>query len=474
MIMPPHPVLMNIAEATTLIVIVIGLIQNANYLIQLVFAAMEFMSSGKPQKIGALWRRYSDSAPPVAILVPAFNEEKSIVESITSLLSLHYPSFEVIVINDGSSDATFDVLVKAFDLKPISRLHDPEVPHEPIRGLYGSPHQSRLVVIDKENGGKADALNAGLNISRAPIFCSVDADSVLEPDALLRTIRPFIEDPDKTIAAGGTVRIANGCVIRHGQIAEVHLPKKILPLLQTVEYLRAFLMTRLAWSRMNTVLIVSGAFGLFQRSNVIEVGGYSLDTVGEDMELIVKLHRRMREQKREYRICFIPEPVCWTEAPESLAVLGRQRARWQRGTLETFGRHAKLTFNPRYGRIGFLGFGNILLTDVIWPLIELLGYILVPAFALSGILSIDYLLAYFAVTFAFGVAISIASLALEEAELRRVPRTRDLILLAAMAVFENLGYRQICNFWRLRGFYEYFRKNQSWGTMTRTGFSQGN
>jgi cellulose synthase/poly-beta-1,6-N-acetylglucosamine synthase-like glycosyltransferase len=267
------------------------------------------------------------------------------------------------------------------------------------------------------------------------------------------------------------VRIANGCVIRDGRVIQVGLPRSFLALLQTVEYLRAFLMARLAWSRINALTIISGAFGLFRRARVIEAGGYTRGTVGEDMELVVKLHRLMRDKRLPYRVGFVPEPVCWTEAPESLRVLGRQRSRWHRGALETFERHWDVMFKPRYGRLGALGFTYILLVDILGPVIELLGYLLIPAFWALGLLSIDYLLAFLAVSFTFGVVISVGALALEESELRRFPRARHLLILTAVAVLENFGYRQLNNVWRLRGLWQWMRRSQSWGTMTRKGFS---
>lgn len=460
-----------LAEVIALIVISTGLLQNGIYLIQLGLAAAALIQTPPIASGGLLWRRYADAAPPIALLAPAFNEAATIAESVRSLLSLHYPSFEVIVINDGSQDETLQVLIDTFELKPVHRHHELAISHAPIRSIYGAAHQPRLIVIDKENGGKADALNAGINVSRAPIFCSMDADSLLEPDALLRAVRPFVEDPERTVAVGGTVRVVNGCVISHGRVIEVRPSRNILALLQTVEYLRAFLMARLAWSRINALTIISGAFGLFRRGRVIEVGGYTHGTVGEDMELVVKLHRLMRDKRLPYRIAFVPEPVCWTEAPEDLRVLGRQRSRWHRGTLETFERHRDVLLKPRYGRVAVLGFGHILLVDVLGPIVELLGYLLIPMFWASGLLSTEYLLAFIAVSFTFGVVISVGSLALEESELRRFPRARDLVLLTLMAVLENFGYRQLNNLWRLRGIWQYLRRSQSWGTMTRKGFA---
>lgn len=465
-----QPLAITIASTTALIVIVTGLLQTGFYIVQLVYAGIALAARPPIARASLLWRRYADHAPPIAVLAPAYNEEVTIVESVDSLLALHYPQFEVIVINDGSKDGTLQQVIGHYGLSPVKRFYDLAVEHKPIRGLYASPRLPRLLVIDKENGGKSDALNAGINVARAPLFCSIDADSLLESDALLRAVRPFVEEPDLTVAVGGTIRLANGSNIASGRVMEVKLPKNFLGLVQIIEYLRAFLMARLALSKMQVLTVISGAFGLFRRQLAVEVGGYSHGTVGEDMELVVKLHRLLRDRKQPYRIEFIPEPVCWTEAPESLKILGRQRARWQRGALETFFKHRDMLFNRRYGRIGFLGFGQILVVDIVGPVVEVLGYFLVPLLWAVGLLAVDYLLAFLAITFTFGIFVSVATLILEEVELRRFPRARDLAVLTLISVLENFGYRQISNFWRLRGFWQFLRKQQGWGEMTRKGF----
>jgi len=460
------------AEAIVLLVIATGLLQTLFYIVQLFFAGVALGRRPPIARASILWRRYADEAPAIALLAPAFNEELTIVESVTSLLALHYPDFEVVVINDGSKDGTLARVTSHFGLTLVARYHDEAVQHQPIRGIYASPHLPRLVVVDKENGGKSDALNAGINVARAPLFCSMDADSLLEPDALIRAVRPFVEEPRKTLAVGGTIRIANGSRIESGQVVSLKLPRNFLALVQIVEYLRAFLMARLALSSMQALTVISGAFGIFKRDAAIEVGGYSHGTVGEDMELVIKLHRLYRERKEPYRIDFIPEPVCWTEVPEDLTVLGRQRARWQRGALETFFRHKKMLFNPRYGRVGFLGFGHILVVDVMGPLVEVFGYILVPILWALGLLAVDYLLAFLAITFTFGIFVSVATLILAEIELRRFPKAQDLAILTLVAVAENFGYRQIANLWRVRGWWQFLNKQQGWGTMTRKGFTK--
>jgi cellulose synthase/poly-beta-1,6-N-acetylglucosamine synthase-like glycosyltransferase len=459
------------AEGLAVFFIAVALLQNLLYILQLVLAAHALARVPPAGEANLLWSRYSDAAPPITLMAPAYNEELTVVESVRSLLGLQYPNFELVVVNDGSSDATLKVLIDAFELTPTQRSYEVSAPCKTIRGIYSAASQPRLVVVDKENGGKSDALNAAINLSRAPIVCSMDADSLLESDALLRAVRPFVDDPERTVAVGGAVRIANGCRIEFGRVVEVGTPRNLLALLQTVEYLRAFLMARLAWSRMGALLIISGAFGLFRRQAVLDVGGYTHATVGEDMELVVKLHRHFRDAKKPYRIVFMPEPVCWTEAPETFAVLSRQRARWQRGTLETFFRHRDMLFNPRYGRIGTIAFGHILLVDVLGPIIEVVGYVASPLLVYLGLVSIDYLWALLGVSIGFGIVVSVGALALEESKLRRFPDPRSLIVLTGAAVLENFGYRQLNNYWRLLGAWQFLTKAQGWGTMTRKGFA---
>ena len=472
MTVDPASAALIVAHWIAVFVIATGLLQNLVYVLQLCLAAWALAASPPRAQANLLWRRYVDVAPPIALLAPAYNEELTIVENIRSLLALHYPKFEVIVINDGSKDGTLGAILEAFGLRPVERSFELAVEHQPIRGLFGSPKYPQLLVVDKVNGGKADALNAGINLSRSPLFCSIDADSLIEPDALLRAVQPFIDEPELTVAVGGTIRLANGCRISAGRVVEIGLPHNILALFQVVEYLRAFLMARLAWSQVQTLTIISGAFGIFTRQIAVKVGGYSQNTVGEDLELVVKFHRHMRDLRRPYRIAFTPEPVCWTEAPETLKILGRQRSRWQRGALEVFFKHSDMLMRPRYGRIGTIAFSHMLLVDVLGPIVEILGYALMPIMWGLGLLSLDYLLAFVAVTFNFGIVISVASLILEEIELKRFPHSRHLAVLTAAAVLENFGYRQLNNFWRVRGLFQYLRGSTGWGDMTRVGFAR--
>lgn len=412
----------------------------------------------------------SPLTPPISILLPAYNEEAGVVDSVTSLLNLRYPEFEIIVVNDGSRDGTIERLRASFDLVPVRKALRQEIPTAPIRAAYVSRRQRNLWVVDKENGGKADALNAGVNAARYPYVCAIDADAVLEEEALLRVAKPILDDPDLVVATGGIVRIANGCVVDRGRIVSVGLPRSRLATVQVIEYFRAFLIGRIGWSRLNALLIISGAFGLFRRSLVTEVGGYATDTVGEDVELVVRLHRHLRERGEEYRIEFVPDPVCWTEAPEGFRVLSRQRRRWHRGLGETLWRHRRLTFNPRYGHLGMQAFPYFLVFEFLGPVLELLGPPAIVIWWSFGLLSLPFLLGFLAVAFLLGILLSIAALALEEFSFRRHRRNREVARLLLFSVFENLGYRQLVAFWRLLAFIDLARRRRGWGEMQRKGF----
>ena len=414
-------------------------------------------------------RAYHAFLPPVSVLVPAYNEEANITSSVQAMLQLAYPEHEVVVINDGSKDKTLAVLIEDFDLYPVPESTDQALPTQTVRAVYRSRSQPLLRVVDKENGGKADALNAGINYSRYPLFCGVDADSIIQRDSLLRIVRMFVDDPD-TIAAGGTVRIANGSEVDAGNLIEARLPRRWLPLMQIVEYLRAFMFGRLGWEPLNALLIISGAFGVFRKSVVVEVGGYRHKSIGEDMELVVRLHRYMRLARRRYRIHFLPDPVCWTEAPEDLATLRSQRIRWQRGLLESLSANARLCCHRRGGVVGWVAFPFMLIFEAIGPLLEIGGYVFVIVMALTGAVSPTWVMAFMLVAIGLGILISVLALLLEEMSFRIYPGKRSIMRLFVAALAENLGYRQLNTWWRVRGTWQWVRGKQAkWGEMKRSG-----
>ena len=412
----------------------------------------------------------SPLTPAISILVPAYNEEAGIVDSVRSLLALEYPTLELVVVNDGSSDGTLARLVEAFDLVAVERPTPPFVPHQAVRGLYAPSGRLPLLVVDKDNGGKADSLNAGINFASHPLVCAIDADSLLEQDALAKAAAPFLDDPERVVVTGGMIRVANGCRVEHGRVVEAALPRRPLPMFQVVEYLRAFFAARTGWSELNALLIVSGAFGLFRRDAVIAAGGYRADIVGEDIELVVRLHRTLRDSGRPGRIVYVPDPVCWTEAPESLRVLRRQRRRWQRGTLETLLIHRRLMCNPRYGAVGLVALPALLLFEVVGPLVELAGYVVAVVAAATGRIALQTFLLFLLVAVLYGLVLSLGAIALEDASFGRHPGWDDLGRLVAFALLENAGYRQLSHLWRLEGFWQLVRGGE-WGSMERRGFS---
>ena len=412
---------------------------------------------------------YSGFEPPVSLLVPAYNEEATIASSVRSLLQLDYPEFEIVVVNDGSKDGTLAALEQAFQLEVFPEAHWRRLKARPVRAIYHSRTHPTLRVVDKENGGKADALNVGINAARFPLFCAMDADSVLQRDSLRRVIEPFLDDPS-TVASGGTVRIANGCTVVGGNLEKVALPRHPLALLQIVEYLRAFLFGRVGWSTLNAVLIISGAFGVFRKDAVVEAGGYRADTIGEDMELIVRLHRVLRARGEKYSIHFTPDPICWTEAPESLAILKSQRIRWQRGLAESLHSNLGLMDLKSGGTPGLLAFPFFMVFECYGPLIEIAGYLFMTLMYLLGFLSGTGFAAFLLVSFSMGFLLSVSALMLEEISFHLYPRFRQMGVLVATALFENLGYRQLVTVWRLIGLTRWLRGARStWGTMTRKG-----
>jgi cellulose synthase/poly-beta-1,6-N-acetylglucosamine synthase-like glycosyltransferase len=412
---------------------------------------------------------FSGLEPPVTVCVPAYNEARTIVASVRSLLQLNYPEFEVVVCNDGSKDDTLDILRREFDLVEYPETRAPSVKTATVRAHYQSRRHPNLRVIDKENGGRADALNAALDIGQYPLVCAIDADSILQRDSLYLVVQPFLTDP-QVVAAGGTIRVANGCEVRDGFLLNVGLPRNLLALFQIVEYLRAFLFGRVGWNRLNALLIISGAFGVFRRDTLTAAGGYDTVTLGEDMELTVRLHRMLRARGKPYRITFVPDPVCWTEVPQDLRTLGRQRARWHRGLSESLWWNRSLFTGGRGGMAGWVAYPYAVVFEWAAPLLELAGYVFMVAAWWLGMIAPVAFAAFLAAAIGMGILVSVTALLLEEMSFHLYPRLRHFWTLLAVAVIENFGFRQLTTVWRLQGLLQWlFRRKAVWGDMKRSG-----
>jgi cellulose synthase/poly-beta-1,6-N-acetylglucosamine synthase-like glycosyltransferase len=444
----------------------------------------------------------SPFTPPLTVVVPAYNEETTIVESLRSLRKLRFPRAEIVVVNDGSTDGTLRRIIEQFGFERIEITYEERLTTAPVRGFYEvrgdlPPGLTRWVLVDKENGGKADALNAGINASTCPFFVSMDADSVIDPDALLQAFRIMLAD-DGIVALGGQVALANGCELRDGTVVRTGLPRSHLARFQIVEYVRSFSLGRTALGRLESILIISGVFGIFRKETVLRVGGYltrfltgriareyvgeGRTTVCEDMEIIVRIQRYSREKGLRQRVAFTPYPLCWTEAPETARSLSMQRNRWTRGLVETLSYHRALLFSRRHGRIGWFAYPFFLLFEFLGAPLELLGYIAVPAFYLAGALNPEFLGLFFLVSAGYGSLVSVSAVVAgawpEPAGWGRSHATllrykgRDVAVLLLYAVLENFGYRQWTLWWRVRGIWDSFFSQKGWEKFERKGFRE--
>jgi cellulose synthase/poly-beta-1,6-N-acetylglucosamine synthase-like glycosyltransferase len=446
------------------------LASNIAYLIMLLIA---LKTSAKHQHLLESyhldWMKETDLAPPISIIVPAHNEEKSIRVAVRKLVELDYPELEIVVVNDGSHDRTLEELQQEFRLRPVRARYVSEVKSAPVRAFYRSETDPIVVVLDKEAAGsKADAINAGLNVATSPYVCVVDADSVLERDSLLRIMLPVVQDPERVVAVGGIVRVLNGSEVE-GNHLRARLPKKSIEVIQVIEYLRAFLIGREAWAQGNMLTIIAGAFGVFRTDLVRTVGGYRARAIGEDIDLVARLHRYLLELGASYRISFVPDPVSWTEVPSDLTSLARQRARWHKGLIDVLWMNRDMLMRPRYGRIGCFALPYLWLFELMAPVIEVLGLATILIAALLGSLSRPFLLQFLLFGYAFATMISIGSVLQEEITYRRYSDWRDMARLISYCFLEHFPYRQMHMVWRLKGLWQYLRGDHAWGSLKRKG-----
>ncbi len=450
------------------------LLINTSLLVLIGLAAWEFLLQDRRKGYAGREETVaSQLAQGVSVVVPSYNEELVIVSSVQALMSLRYPCYEVIVIDDGSTDAMFEQLRAAFDLVPVRR----EVPSDlTTRGTIIDVHvprdgRTRLVVVRKENSGRSDSINVGINAAVEPLVVFIDADSILDSEALIVVTKPFADDPIRVVATGGVVRAINGCKVVSGRIVEVNLAKPWIVRIQVVEYLRAFLLGRMGWSRFGALILISGAFGTFRRDVLVEIGGLDPDSISEDFELVMRIHSYMLENRRDYRVQFVGEPVSWTEVPVTAKVLRSQRKRWHRGLWETLWKYRRMLFNPRYGRVGSVAVPYYWAFELIAPLLEIVGLVLVVLSFALGVVSTQYALIFLAVAYGYAILVTLVAVAVAEQTLHQYTRWREMGVILLASVLENVGYRQATAWWRLEGWWASLRgKKQAWGTMTRQGF----
>ncbi|RLJ79406.1 glycosyltransferase family 2 protein [Pedobacter alluvionis] len=417
----------------------------------------------------------STQAPSVSILAPAYNEGANIIENVRSLLSINYTNLEVIIINDGSKDDSLSKLIEVYDLYKADFFVNSQIETKEVNGVYRSRKEvyKKLIVVDKQNGGKADALNVGINVSSNSYIVCIDVDCILEQDAILKLAKPFLENTKKrVIATGGVVRIANSCIVESGRLLKVQLPRQFLPRVQTLEYIRAFLLGRMAWGRLNGLLLISGAFGAFDKEIVIKCGGYNHKTVGEDMELVVRMRRYMQEKGIAHKVSFIPDPLCWTEAPSTFKILGRQRNRWTRGTIETLKLHKVMFLNPKYGFLGMISYPYWFFFEFLAPLVEFFGIIAFIVFACLGVIQWSFFFSLLLFIFSFGFLYSVFAILMEVLTYNQYKTNKNLMALILTAFLEPLIFHPFIVWSAVKGNIDLLRKKNSWGEMTRQGFTK--
>ncbi len=412
--------------------------------------------------------------PSISIIAPAYNESVTIVDNIRSLLSIHYSALQIIIVNDGSKDETLKMAIDNYDLYLTDEVYPTTIKAKPIRGVYRSRKKAftKLIVVDKENGGKADAINVGTNVCTTEYFACIDVDCILDQDAFLRLVEPILKGGKKKIGAvGGIVWLTNDADIKSGKVIKIRAPKSYIARIQVVEYFRAFLLGRPAWASQNALLLISGAFGIFDRETVLAVGGYNHATVGEDMELVMRMHKYYRENNIDYEIAYIPDPLCWTEAPSDYEVLGKQRNRWTRGTIECLKFHKDMFMNPTYGVLGYVSYPYWLIAEWLAPFIEAGGLLFFIIIAVLGFANWPFFFALLLLVYTFSTCISIYAILIQEVTFAKYESVSDLLKLVKTALLEPINYHPKTVMWSIKGNYDHFTgNNKGWGEMTRKGF----
>jgi len=456
-----------------------GIFVMFTYLMLIIFSIIEILKYRRKNSFisydSLLASQYT---PGISVIAPAYNEGEVIRNGVHTLLSLNYPKFEVIVINDGSTDDSLQQLIDEYELVEVDFAYHEEIVTQPVKKIYKStnPVYAKLMVIDKENGkSKADASNAGINAASYPLFLCTDIDCILHKDTLLKMVKPFVEEKTHVIATGAVIRISNSCEVENGFLKKVKVPKQFLPLFQELEYIRAFLMGRMAWSRINGLMLVSGGLGLFDKEIVLKAGGYSHASFGEDLELVTRMRVYMEDNKKKYKVKYIPESMCWTEVPSTLSVYAQQRTRWTKGLAQTLWFHKKVFLNPKYKIFGLVSFPYWVFFEWLAPILEFGGIIYYIYIIITGQITWPYAIALLVFIYSFSVMITIISVLWDEITGMKYQKKSEVLKLCAAAIVEPLVYHPLVLFFSIRGNWFFLTgRKLHWGIMTRSGFKNGN
>ncbi|MDG1038066.1 MAG: glycosyltransferase [Polaribacter sp.] len=416
----------------------------------------------------------SHLAPGISVIAPAYNEEVTIIVNVKSLLTLNYPLFEVIIVNDGSKDDTLKLLIKEFDLVEAPFAYVEKIKTQPYKRTYKSqnPKYDILTVIDKENGGtKADAFNAGLNASVFPYYLNTDVDCILARNTLTKMIKPILSSKSRVIAVGATLRMSNSCEIKDGVITRVKPPRALIPRFQELEYIRSYLIGKMGWELINAVPNVSGGLGMFDKEIAIKAGGYGADSHAEDMDMMTRMAAHMMNNRLDYKIGYIPLSCCWTEGPPNIQILGRQRTRWASGLFQIFSDHRKILFNPNYKKLGLITFPYILFFEFLAPIIEVFGIIFYIFLLVFGYVNWTFAPLILLYSYTFSVMMSTVVIIWDQMTFKYYDTSKEVWTLFLTALIEPIIYHPMILFFSLKGYYSYITSRElAWGTMTRQGF----
>lgn len=408
---------------------------------------------------------------PISLIVPAYNEEKNILESIKSFLKQKYSKFQIIIVNDGSKDDTSGKILSAYNFKelPVDNSKQ-KLSKTKIHSMFFC-EEHNILLINKENGGKSDALNCGIDYSDYEYISCVDADSIIKENAFITMMTEF-QNQESLIACGASIRVANGSLVKEGAVQKEGLSEKYIEVCQDLEYTRSFLMGRVGWDLFNSTMIISGAFGVFKKEALIEINGFDPNSIGEDMDLIVRMHKHYLDKNEDYKIGFIPDPLCWTEVPNNFKSLGIQRNRWQRGLLSSILNGSRIFISPDSSFFSKFSIPYYLVTEIIAPILEVMSYLLIVLGLVIGIIDIRIVILFFVVSILFSMVLSLLAILFEESNYSKKNNSEEVLKVFVGALLENFGYRQFMAYQRFKGIIDFYQKKSGWGKIDRTGLGK--